>query len=334
MALLRVLAVYVDDILLAEDDVAELDSLKSFLDSQFKIKDLGSVHYFLGLEVTKNSQQKFASDLLDEFNCMHFTPLVTPLESSVKLTSDMGQPLTDPSLYRRLVGKLNILQHTRPDIAFSVQHLSQFLQAPQVPHMLVAMHVLRYLMNAPGQDILLSKSPDTSLVAYSDSDWAACTQSRNSITGFFISFGGCPISCKCKKQPTISLSSAEAEYRALSKIVAEISRLVRLFTDLGLIFHSLVQVFSQAALHIAKNPVFHEWTKHIDIDCHFIHDCLQSGLISLHYISIADQHATFEPSLLQGIFTITCLASLEWLPPPAWGGGGVLGCLKSQTRAQ
>lgn len=199
------MAVFVDDILLAGDDVAEFDSLKSFLDSQFKIKDLGSVHYFLGLEVTKNSQgylvslQKFASNLFDEFNCMHFTPVVTPYESSVKLTFDMGEPLTDPSLYRRLVVKLNFLQHIRPDIAFSLQHLSQFLQAPQVPQMLAVIHILRYLMNAPWQGILLLKSPDTSLVAYSNSDWAACTQSRKSITGFFISFGGCPISWKCKK---------------------------------------------------------------------------------------------------------------------------------------
>nr|XP_016500883.1 PREDICTED: uncharacterized protein LOC107819297 [Nicotiana tabacum] len=317
---LTVLVVYVNDILLAGDDVAELDNLQYFLDSQFKIKYLGSVHYFLGLEVTKNSQgylvsqQKFASDLLDEFNCMHFTPVVTPLESSIKLTFDMGQPLTDPSFYRILVGKLNFLQYTRPDIAFSVQHLSQFLQAPQVPHMLSAIHVLRYLMNAPEQGILLSKSPVTSLVAYSDSDWAACTESQKFVTGFFISFGGCPISWKCKKQHIISLSYAEAEYRALRKVVAEISWLV--FCD------------SQAALHIAKNPVFHERTKHIDIDCHFVRDCLQTGLISLHHISTTDQPADILTKSLAGPLHHHLLGKLGVASPSSLRGGGGVGLSK------
>ncbi|XP_019230181.1 PREDICTED: uncharacterized protein LOC109211137 [Nicotiana attenuata] len=261
---LVVLAVYVDEILLAGDDVSELNSLKFFLDSQFKIKDLGTVHYFLGLEVSQHpqgylmTQQKYANDLLAEFNCQHFSPVLTPLNSSSKLVLDLGEPLIDPSTYRRLIGKLNFLQHTRPYISFSVQHLSQFLQKPQVPHMQAALHVLRYLLNDPAQGILLHSSFDFSVLCYSDSDWAACDVSRKSISGFCITLGGSPISWKSKKQPTISLSSAEAEYRTLRKTVAEISWLVRLLGDLGLPIHSPVPIHydSQAALHIAKNPVF------------------------------------------------------------------------------
>nr|XP_018633526.1 uncharacterized mitochondrial protein AtMg00810-like [Nicotiana tomentosiformis] len=289
---ITVIAVYVDDILLAGDDVTELDSLKSFLDFQFKIKDLGYVHNILGLEVLKThqghlvSQHKFASDLLNEFNCYHFTLVVTPLESSVKLTPDMGQPLTDPILYRRLVGKLIFLQHTRPDIAFSVQHLSQFLQAPQVPHMLAALHVLRYLLNNLGQGILLSITSDTSLVAYADSDWAAYTQSRKYITGVFINFGGCPISWKCKKQPTISLSSIEAEYIALRKVVAEVSWLVRLYGDLGLVFSSPIQ----------------------------------SGLISLHHISTADQPADILTKSIVGPLHCHLLGKLGVASPSSLRG--------------
>lgn len=100
--------------------------MKSFLDNQFKIKDLGSVHYFLGLEITKNSQgyimsqYKYTTDLLTEFKCHHFTPVVTPLDPSSKLTLDLCDLFPDPSIYKRLIGKLNILQHTRPDISFSV----------------------------------------------------------------------------------------------------------------------------------------------------------------------------------------------------------------------
>lgn len=96
------------------------------------------------------SQQKFTLDLLTEFHCDHFSLVVTHLDSSTKLLTDMGSSSTDASTYRCLVEKLNFLQHTRPDIAFTVQHLSQFLQSPQVPHMLAALHVLRCLMNDPG----------------------------------------------------------------------------------------------------------------------------------------------------------------------------------------
>lgn len=121
-----VLAAYVDDILLAGDDISELNSLKMFSDSQFKNKDLGLVHYFLGLEISQHpqgylmSQQKYTCDLLQEFNCHHFSPISTPLDPSVNLTLDMGAPVSDLSVYRKQIGKLNFLQHTRLDISFSV----------------------------------------------------------------------------------------------------------------------------------------------------------------------------------------------------------------------
>nr|XP_016462998.1 PREDICTED: uncharacterized mitochondrial protein AtMg00810-like [Nicotiana tabacum] len=207
----------------------------------FKIKDLGHVHYFLGLEVSATPegflicQQKFTSDLLAEFNCHHFTPVVTPLDPLVKLCTDMGAPFFDPSTYRRLVGKLNVLQHTWTDIAFSVQHLSQFLQHPQ----------------------------------------AACARSRKSVIGYYVTLGGSPISWKSKKQPTISISSAELEYRALKKVVAEVSWLVKLLGDMGFVLSSPIPIFcdSQTACHIAKNPLFHDRAKHIEIDCHYVRDC-------------------------------------------------------------
>lgn len=140
------------------------------------------------------NQLKYIHDLLNEFHCEALTPVLTPLDILIKLSPTEGDCFPDPSLYRRLVGKLNFLQHTRPDIAFSVQHLSQFLKDPRVPHMLSALHVLRYLLNDPGQGILLSNSFDFSLVAYGDSDWATCPISRRSVSGFYISFGGSPVS--------------------------------------------------------------------------------------------------------------------------------------------
>uniref|UniRef100_A0A1S4BPR5 Uncharacterized mitochondrial protein AtMg00810-like n=1 Tax=Nicotiana tabacum TaxID=4097 RepID=A0A1S4BPR5_TOBAC len=306
---LTVLPVYVDDILLARHNVIELDSVKLFLDQQFKIKDLGTIHYFLGLEVTKCpqgyiiSQQNFTHDLLAEFNCQNFSPVVTPLlDASVKLYVDMNAPLTDPSSYRRIIGKLNFLQHTRPDISFCVQHLSQFLKAPQVPHMLDALHVLRYLSNAPDLGILLSSSFDVSIKAYSDSDWVACAESRRSVSVFYITLGGSPISWKSKRQPIVSLSSVEAKYMALRKVVAEVSWLVRILGDLSLHISAPVPIYCNniAALHIAKNPVFHERTKHIEINCHYVRESLNFGLISLHFVPSSAQLADIMTKALPG----------------------------------
>nr|XP_018623855.1 uncharacterized mitochondrial protein AtMg00810-like [Nicotiana tomentosiformis] len=319
---------YIDDILLVGNDLSEMQSLKSYLGATFKIKDLGLVHYFLGLEISLHpqgyimSQQKFTSDLLSDFNCQHFSFVLTPLDPSVNLTMDMGEPISDPSLYRRLVGKLNFLQNTRPDIYFSVHNLSQFLQKPQVPHMMSSLHVLRYLMNDPAHGVLLSSSSDFSLLAYSDSDWASCVVSRKSVNGYYITLGGSPVSWKSKKQPTISLSSVEAEYLALRKVAVEISWLVRLLGDLGLLITCPVFVFcdSHAALYMAKNHVFHERTKHMEIDCHYICQCLSSGLLSLHYVSSSDQLADIMTKTLTGQPHHDILSKLGVISPSSLRG--------------
>nr|XP_018623350.1 uncharacterized mitochondrial protein AtMg00810-like [Nicotiana tomentosiformis] len=210
--------VYVDDILLTGNDDSELTSLNAFLDQQFKIKDLGVVHYFLGLEVSHLrhgqlvNQHKYLKEILSAFHCSFASLVVTPLDLSVKLTPTSGDSLVDPSPYRRLIGKLNFLQHTRHDISFSVQHLSQFLNAPRIAHMHAAIHVLRYLVKDPDRGIFFNRTQDFSLQAFSNSDWAGCPSSRKSVSGYLFTLGGNPVCWKSNKQPTISLSSAEAEF--------------------------------------------------------------------------------------------------------------------------
>jgi len=223
------LGVYVDDILLTGDDEAELQALNDYLDKIFKIKDLGSVHYFLKIEVIHAAEgllltrRKFAKELLQEFGYTSLSPVSSPLDLSHKITAEDGDLLADPSLYRREIGKLNFLTNTRPDLAFAVQHLSQFMQAPQVPHYNAFMHVLRYIKGQPGLGILLHRSTDYTLQAYCNSDWAACPHTRRSVSGYVVFLGDCFISWKSEKQGIVSLSSAEAEYRSMRRVVAELS---------------------------------------------------------------------------------------------------------------
>ncbi|XP_019223351.1 PREDICTED: uncharacterized protein LOC109205130 [Nicotiana attenuata] len=260
------LDVYVDDIILTGDDATEISDLKQFLHAQFKIKDLGLLL----------NKKKSVSDLLSEYKCEIVSLVACPLELHEKVSADSGEILDKPESFWSLVVKLLFLTHTRPDICFVVQHLSQFLKCPRVPHMSAALHILRYFKGT--LDIGLF---------YSNSDWAACVDTRRSITGFCNFLGESLIGWKSKKQPVVSLSSTKAEYRAISKVVAELTWMVRLLSDLHVPVSLLISVFcdNQAAIHIAKNPVFHERTKHIEVDCHFILSKLGEGLIQLGHVS-------------------------------------------------
>lgn len=138
---------------------------------------------------------------------------------------------------------------------------------------------------------MLNGSSLLSLHAFSDSNWASCPISKRSVTGYVILLGGSPISWKSKKQTTIARSSTEAEYRAMAHAAAEVTWLVRLLTELGVTNLTPISLHcdNQSALHIAKNPVFHERTKHIEIGCHFTRDKVMEGLIQLSYLPIKSQ---------------------------------------------
>lgn len=146
-----ILVVYVDDIILTVTDLVEIDALKSFLHDRFRIKDLGILHYFLGVEVMYSSegvllhQKKFIADLLTDFNCSDCSFVISPFELHGKLQACVGDPLPNPELYYCLIRKLIFLTHTCPDLSFVVQLLSQFMQAPCMPHWRTALHLLRYL---------------------------------------------------------------------------------------------------------------------------------------------------------------------------------------------
>ncbi|XP_022020159.1 uncharacterized mitochondrial protein AtMg00810-like [Helianthus annuus] len=229
--------VYVDDILLTGNDETEMQALKSFLHSTFQIKDLGSLNYFLGIEILKvpngiiMTQRKLAHDLLEEFKDFDSSATLCPLPPNLQLLQDTGPLFHDPLQYRRLIGKLNYLTHTRSDMAFAVQFLSQFMKEPHIPHWEAALHTFHYVKGTYTQGIFFNNSPDFQVEAFCDSDWAACPNTRKSVTGYFILFGGSPISWKSKKQATVSLSLAEAEYRSMRRVTAELTWLTRLLHE-------------------------------------------------------------------------------------------------------
>ncbi|KAL2923679.1 Retrovirus-related Pol polyprotein from transposon TNT 1-94 [Bienertia sinuspersici] len=292
-------AVYVDDILVTGNDSDSIVALKSHLDKILSIKDLGLLNYFLGIEVGYAdsgvilTQRKFTKELLETAGLELKGKATTPLPVDLKLSATTGVLLDNPEHYRSLVGKLNFLTTTRPDLAYAVQDLSQFMQLPRSSHMEALKHTLQYVSFTMDQGILLQGSDQLTLQAFSDSNWGACPDTRKSITGYVLLLGKSPISWKSKKQTTISRSSSEAEYRAMASAAAEVAWVVRLLEELDI--HHLKPVTlhcdNQSALYIAKNPVFHERTKHIEIDYHFTRDKVLEGLLQLSYLPTSSQLA-------------------------------------------
>lgn len=165
------------------------------------------------------------------------------------------------------------------------------MKEPLTEHMNAAHRVLRYIKGTPGYGILMKSDCDLQIRAYCDADWGACPLTRRSLTAFLVTIGGSPISWKTKKQTTVSRSSAEAEYRSMAATTSELIWLKALLASLGVFHDSAMHLFcdSQAALHIVKNPVFHELTKHIELDCHFVREKLEAGDLTFSYISSKQQ---------------------------------------------
>ncbi|PNX95813.1 retrovirus-related Pol polyprotein from transposon TNT 1-94 [Trifolium pratense] len=294
------LLVYVDDIVLAGNCLAEIQVTKSKLHEAFGIKDIGVLKFFLGLEVAHSEQgitlcqRKYCLDLLNETGNLGCKPSSIPMDPSHRPHHDDSTPHENITEYRALVGKLLYLTSTRPDIAFPVQQLSQFLDAPTSLHFKAAHKVLRYLKGNPGTGLFFPRNSSLQLSGFSDADWGGCPDSRRSITGYCFFIGQSLVCWKSKKQLTVSKSSSEAEYRALASTTCELQWLTYLLRDLQIHTDKLSTLYcdSQSALHIASNPVFHERTKHIDIDCHIVREKLQGGLMKLlpitGYNQIAD----------------------------------------------
>jgi hypothetical protein len=245
-------------------------------------------------------------------------PVHTPVDTAGKLSTEDGDLLEDPTFYRSLAGALQYLTFTRPDISYAVQQVCMFMHAPRTTHFLALKRILRYLKGTLDLGILMKPSTHSTLVAYSDADWAGCPDTRRSTSGYCVFFGDNLLSWSSKRQSVVSRSSAEAEYRGIANVVGEICWLRNLLLELG---HpprrtSLVYTDNISALYLSGNPVQHQRTKHVEIDIHFVREKVQRGEVRvLHIPSRHNFSDIFTKGLPRVLFT-DFRSSLSIRSPP------------------
>ncbi|XP_019240444.1 PREDICTED: uncharacterized protein LOC109220427 [Nicotiana attenuata] len=235
---LIVVLVYVDDLLVTGSNQRLILQTRNDLKLKFKMKDLGELKFFLGIEFARSSkgivmsQRKYALELIAEMGLSGAKPAGTPLEANSSLEAE-DKLLADAGKYQRLIGRLLNLTMTRVDIAYVVQVLSQHMHKPKQSHMEATLRVVRYIKGSPGLGLLMPSGDSGKLEGFCDSDWGGCLQTRRSVTGYLVKFGDALISWKSKKQETVARSSAEAEFMSTASAVAELTWLTRLFKELG-----------------------------------------------------------------------------------------------------
>jgi len=288
-------AVYVDDLILIGVIISQLVKLKKSLSARFKMKDMGELHFCLGIGVIQDKeagvikihQKQYIQRMLEKYRMCEANPVDTPADANVKLVKNDGvSGPVDRVLYQSIVGSLLYAAiATRPDIAQAVSAVSKFCAEPNEAHLTAAKRVLRYLKGTQDLCLVFRPTEETPLYGYSDANWAGDLEDRRSTTGNLFIVAGAPVSWLSKKQPTVALSTSEAEYMALSSATQEAVWLRRLMADLGLGDTGATRILedNQGAIALAKNPVSHSRTKHIDIRHHFIREAVEDDIVEIEY---------------------------------------------------
>ena len=302
------LALFVDDMAIFGDDEVLIEEIKAKLSSHFKMKDLGIMKRFLGLEIERNScgdviisQRRYIERVLERFGMQDCKPAHTPLPINIRLRKrdydpDNPDPPADQTLYHEIIGSLNHpAQWSRPDVVNAISKLSQYLHDPSVNHLTAAKHLLRYFKSIIHLRQVYSANQSPKLVGYADADHANDEDDRKSFSGycFFLDDKSAAITYSSKKQSLVAQSTMEAETVALSHAAKEALWLRQLCHDLHVfgdqespITPSILMINSdsESALKAIKNPVFHARTKHFDMRHHFIRDVVAKGELSVGYI--------------------------------------------------
>ena len=314
-SMLVIISLYVDDLLLAGNNLSAISWIKGELHKRFEMKDLGEAKVILGLEITRDrknrelhlGQSKYAGDILERFGMHDSRPVSTPMIQSN--TNDNCLEVIDPvtdvpttAPYRQAIGALMYLMlGTRPDIAFAVGKLARFCENPKDKHWIAVKRVLRYVAGTRDFRLLFTGSSPLELTGFSDSDWAGDLSDRKSTSAFVFKVAGGAVSWASRKQTIVAASTCEAEYISLCatskealwlrRVIHDIINPVKTVKDLHPNRPTKILSDNQSAIALAANEAINRRNKHIDIAYHFVRDTIKRGEIALHHLPTTDMPA-------------------------------------------
>jgi hypothetical protein len=265
---------------------------------KFEMSMMGELKYFLGFQVkqlqegTFISQTKYIQDILNKFGMKDAKPIKTPMGTNGHLDLDTGGKSVDQKVYRSMIGSLLYLCASRPDITLFVCMCARFQADPKEVYLRAMKRIMRYLVYTPKFGLWYPKGSTFDLIEYSDADWAGCKIDRKSKLGTCQFLGRSLVSWASKKQNSVALSTAEAEYIAAGHCCAQLLWMRQTLRDYGYKLSKVPLLCdNESAIRIADNPVEHSRTKHIDIRYHFLRDHQQRGDIEIAYVSTKEQLA-------------------------------------------
>ena len=288
-----ILAVYVDDITcFGEQDTLMENSIK-LLKSEFKVNDMGLLHWLLGIQIEYTdagitlSQTAFIDKILNRFSMKDCNPVSTPIDANHRLIASLPEDIrADATLYQQIIGSLMYLTTaTRPDLAYTITHLSQFNSDPSKQHLTAAKRVLRFIKGTKDRKLLYPYSSQLYLSAFSDASHGNCYDTRRSFSGYIFQLGNSTISWRSRKQRSVATSTTEAEYMAAAMTAKHLIWLQRALDELVKeSIPSAMFVDNQSAIDIAHNPKVNDRSKHIDITYHFTRERIEDGSITLLHV--------------------------------------------------
>ena len=290
-----IIAVYVDDIILAAKSDERLAEVKKYLTDCFEVRDMGELHHFLGMKIVQFcetgdvwiGQPAYAGSILQKFSMDAAKGADTPVDANVKLMKAVdSDESVDQELYQSAVGSLLYLSvATRPDIAYAVSNVAKFSANPTRQHWNAVKRIMRYIKATLNYGLLYQKDWPENLVGYSDADWGGDLDDRKSTSGYLFMMSGAATSWRSKKQSSIALSTAEAEYMALASAAQEAIWMRQLTTELRSKPVGATEIYedNQSTICMAKSPQFHGRSKHIGIKYHFIREQVENGTVFLRY---------------------------------------------------
>jgi len=296
---LLLVAVYVDDLLVTGTNRESILDFKRNMATKFELSDLGKLTYYLGIEVFQHKegitlrQERYAMKILEETGMKDCNVIHVPMDPSLRLSKSSHERSVDEKEYRRNIGCLRYLLHTRPDLSYSVGVLSRYMQSPKQSHEAALKAILRYLQGMTSFGLSFLRSGETKIEGYSDSSHNVDEDDGRSTAGYIFYCGDCPISWSSHKQETVALSSCEAEFMAATEAAKQAIWLQELLGEItGRECEKVsINIDNKSAIALTKNPVFHGRSKHIHRRFHFIRECVDNEMIKVHHVPGIKQRA-------------------------------------------